>query len=140
MSTPLIDPRAAALFAAQGLMRTLGARLLEARDGVCRIEAPIGPAVTQHQGVGHAGLTFALGDTASGFAAHTLMADDRVPVTVEMKVNLMAPAAGDRLAATGRVARVGRTLTVVTAEVVAWTEDGPRVAALMQGTMMSLPA
>ena len=130
----MIAPRVAASFARQGLMTTLGARLIEAGDGRARIEAPIGPAVTQQHGLAHAGLTFALGDTAAGYAALTRLPEDREVVTVEIKINLIAPAIGDRLVATGRVVRAGRRLVVVTAEVAAG--DPERPVAILQGTMM----
>lgn len=130
----MIEPRVAASFARQGLMTTLGARLLEARGGTARIEAPITPAVSQQQGLAHAGLTFALGDTAAGYAALTLLPEDREVVTVEIKINLISPAMGDRLTATGRVVRAGRRLVIVTAEVA--IPDPPRPVAILQGTMM----
>ena len=135
-----VDPRAQRSFDAQGLMRTFGARLSEAHDGVARIEAPIGPSVTQQQGLAHAGLTFALGDTAAGYAALTRMPEGSEVVTVEMKVNLIAPAVGERLRATGRVVRAGRRLTVVSAEVEALTGDEARLVAILQGTMIPVPA
>ena len=121
-------------------MTTFEARLLRAAGGSCRIEAPIGPAVTQQQGLAHAGLTFALGDTAAGYAALTLMPEGSEVVTVEMKVNLTAPALGERLRATGRVVRAGRRLTVVTAEVEALAGGEARVIAILQGTMIPVPA
>ena len=135
-----IDARVAASFARQGLMATLGARLLSAGGGLCAIEAPIGPAVTQQQGLAHAGLAFALGDTAAGYAALTRIAEGSEVVTVEMKVNLLAPAQGERLRATGRVVRAGRRVVVVTAEVEALAGVEARPVALMQGTMMPVPA
>ena len=120
-------------------MRTFHARLLEAQDGIARIEAPIGPQVSQQQGLAHAGLTFALGDTAAGYAALTRMLEGSEVVTVEMKVNLVAPAVGERLRATGRVVRAGRRLTVVSAQVEALTGDEARLVAILQGTMIPVP-
>ena len=135
-----IDPRVARSFPRQGLMTTLGGRLLHAADGLCRIEAPIGPGVTQQQGLAHAGLTFALGDTAAGYAALTRLPEGSEVVTVEIKVNLLAPATGECLRATGRVVRAGRRVAVVTAEVHALTGGEERLVALLQGTMMPVPA
>ena len=135
MSEPRVDPRIATSFARQGLMTTFGARLLEAHDGLARIEAPIGPAVSQQQGLAHAGLAFALGDTAAGYAALSRLPEGREVVTVEIKINLIAAARGDRLLATGRVVRAGRRVIVVTAEV-AVPGDPPRPVAILQGTMM----
>ena len=98
--------------------------------------APIRDLARQQHGFGHAGLTFALGDTAAGYAALTLMPPGAEVLTVEMKINLIAPAAGERLIATGRVVRAGRRLTVVTAEVEAEAGGRRRTIALLQGTML----
>ena len=113
-------------------MATLGAEVVSVADGTVVLSAPIGPAVSQQAGFAHAGLTFALGDSAAGYAALTLMPPDREVLTVEMKINLVAPASGARLVATGRVERAGRRLVVVRASVEA---DG-RPVALLQGTMI----
>lgn len=130
-----------ASFAAQSLMQTFGAQIAELGPGHAVIVAPIHPGARQQQGYGHAGLTFALGDTAAGYAALGLMPEGAEVLTVEMKINLMAPAAGARLVATGRVEKAGRRLTVVSAEVVAEAADGTRRSvALLQGTMIPVQA
>jgi uncharacterized protein (TIGR00369 family) len=92
--------------------------------------------VRQQHGAGHAGLTFALADTAAGYAALTLMPPGREVMTVEAKINLLAPALGDRLIARGRVLRAGRRLVVVTAEVAAVAAGQETMIALLQGTMI----
>jgi len=128
-----------AAFDAQGMMGTVGARLTDAAPGMVEITAPIRPETGQHHGFAHAGLTFTLGDTAAGLAAQTLMGPDDGVMTVEIKINLMAPGAGDRLRAVGRVERAGRRLTVVRADVFADAEgrDPVQVATLL-GTMMTM--
>lgn len=123
-------------FARQELMATFGAVLAEVAPGRVVIAAPILDLACQQHGFGHAGLTFSLGDTAAGYAALTLMPPAAEVLTVEMKINLVAPAAGERLIATGRVAKAGRRLTVVTAEVEAETNGARRTIALLQGTML----
>ncbi len=72
-------------FGAQGMMSAHGARILSACPGRIELTAPIAPEVTQQHGFAHAGLTFALGDTAAGFAAQSLMGPDDGVLTVEMK-------------------------------------------------------
>lgn len=129
--------RIAATFAEAPLLATFGAELLEVAPGLCRIGAPILPGARQQDGFGHAGLTFTLGDSAAGFAALTLMQAAARVLTVEMKVNLLVPAAGDRLIAEGRVVRAGRRLTVVAADVHAEAADGRRHVAVLQGTMVA---
>jgi uncharacterized protein (TIGR00369 family) len=123
-------------FASQSMMATLGAELLDLAPGRCRIAAPILALARQQQGYGHAALTFALGDTAAGYAALSLMPEDREVVTAEIKINLLAPAIGERLIAEGRVIKPGRRLVVVQSEV--WSETGGdrRQVALLTGTMV----
>ena len=123
-------------FASQTMMQTLGARLADVSPGTVRIEAPILPGLRQQQGFGHAGLTFALGDTAAGYAALSLMPPDRDVLTAEIKINLLAPAIGDLLIATGRVIKAGRRLMVVSAEVHAKQGDTLTLIAILQGTMV----
>lgn len=124
-------------FASQGLMSTIGARisLLEERRVI--LEMPITQAVGQQHGVAHAGATFALGDSASGYAALSAMAEGAEVMTVEMKINLIAPAAGRRLLATGEVVKAGRRLVITRCTVQAEADDGSlRDVALLQGTMI----
>lgn len=138
-TSPQSDPiwhRIEASFNAQTMMSTLGARLILAEPGMVRIEAPILPGTRQQQGFGHAGLTFSIGDSAAGYAALSTMPADVDVVTAEIKMNLLAPARGERLVAEGRVIQAGRRLVVVQADV--WAEDGDRrkKIALLQGTMI----
>ncbi|WP_372839836.1 PaaI family thioesterase [Phaeovulum sp.] len=119
------------------MMRTIGAEVMSVGDGVCELAAPLLPTMGQQHGAGHAGVTFALGDTAAGYAALTLIEPGREVMTAEMKINLLAPALGVRLIARGRVVRPGRRLVVVTAEVEAEAADGARkLIAILQGTMV----
>ena len=90
----------------------------------------------QQHGAAHAGLAFMLGDSAAGYAALTLMPEGVEVMTVEMKINLMAPAVGEALEAVGSVERTGRRLSVVRAEVVAVTGGRRKTVALLQGTMI----
>ncbi|MBW6507394.1 MAG: PaaI family thioesterase [Rhodobacteraceae bacterium] len=129
--------RISASFATQTMMHTLGARITALANGGCEITAPLLPEMGQQHGAGHAGVTFALGDTAAGYAALTLMEPGREVMTAEMKINLLAPAAGAQLIARGRVVKAGRRLVVVTAEVEAEAADGTRrLIAVLQGTMV----
>lgn len=123
-------------FARQSLMTTLGAEIVSHAPGHCQIAAPILPEMCQQHGAGHAGITFALGDTAAGYAALSVMPQDREVMTAEMKINLMSPAIGERLLATGEVVRAGRRLVVVRAEVVAEHAGKTVIVAILQGTMI----
>jgi len=104
--------------------------------GAVDLTAPILPLALQQQGAGHAALTFALADSAAGYSALSLLPDDMDVVTAEAKINLLAPAVGDRLVARGRVEKAGRRLIVVTSTVTALTGDREVRIALFQGTMI----
>lgn len=123
-------------FNAQTMMHTLGAGLYSVSPGCVVITAPILPGSTQQHGFGHAGLTFAIGDSAAGYAALTLMPEESEVLTAEMKINLLAPAKGDLLRATGKVIKPGGRLMVVQAEVDAIEGDKITPIALLQGTMV----
>jgi uncharacterized protein (TIGR00369 family) len=135
---PAIEAKVRASFAGQSMMATLGAELVALGPGTCRITAPILPGSRQQHGAGHAGLTFALGDSAAGYAALSLFAPDDEIMTVEMKINLAAPAIGDLLVAEGRVVKAGRRLTIVQAEVFARTGEKSKLVAVLQGTMIPI--
>lgn len=134
--TPQIEAKVRASFARQTMMATLGAELLDLGPGTARIAAPILPGSRQQQDAGHAALTFAIGDSAAGYAALTMFGDEDEIMTVEMKINLLRPALGDRLIAEGRVIKPGRRITVVAAEVWAETDGQRKQIALLQGTMI----
>ena len=123
-------------FAKQGLMQTFGARIDKVEKGLCWISAALTPAVSQQHGAGHAGLTFALGDTAAGYAALSLMDPGQEVMTAEIKINLLRPAVGTRVQARGRVLKPGKRLIVVQSEVFALTDAGETLIAVMLGTMV----
>ncbi|OIQ32192.1 MAG: phenylacetic acid degradation protein [Roseobacter sp. MedPE-SWchi] len=123
-------------FAHQSMMETLGARISSITPGEVIITAPILDTSRQQQGFAHAALTFAIGDSAAGYSALTLLPADQEVMTAEIKVNLLAPGAGDYLRATGRVIKPGRRLVVVSAEVHAITGEGEKLIAVLQGTMI----
>lgn len=131
-----IEARIRDSFDKQTMMVTLGATLDSVAEGQVVITAPILPTSLQQQGAGHAGLAFSIGDSAAGYSALTLMPEGAEVMTVEMKINLMAPAIGDRLVAEGRVIRAGRRIVVVAADVFAETEKGRKHVAMLQGTMI----
>lgn len=138
--SPETETRLRASFATQTMMTTLGARLDHVGEGVAQISAPILPGARQQHGFGHAGLTFALGDSAAGYAALGVMPEDCEVLTSEMKIHLLAPARGDRLVARGRVIKAGRRLVIVQADVHAVSEGHETHVALLTGTMIPVPA
>ena len=125
-------------FDAQGIMDHIGATLTLIEPGVCEIELPYSDAVSQQHGFFHGGVIGTIADSAGGYAAFGLMDAEDDILTVEYKLNLMAPADGDLLVARGQVVRAGRTLTVARAEV-GVVKNGVEVAcAAMQQTLMRI--
>ncbi|NGX16771.1 PaaI family thioesterase [Wenzhouxiangella sp. XN24] len=135
---PDFDARVRTSFARQRLMQTLGVRLLRVAPGECDMEMPFAAAFTQQHGFLHAGTLTSVVDSACGYAALSLMAPGAAVMSVEFKVNLMAPAAGERLLARGRVVRSGRTLTIVAGEGFMCSGDDERHVFTMLGTMMAV--
>ena len=139
MSEPLdaaIEEKVRKSFAKQSMMKSIGAELDSVEMGHVVISAPILDGFRQQQDFGHGGLIFSLGDTAAGFAALSVMPSDQEVLTVEVKINLLAPANG-RLIATGRVIKSGKRLVVVAADVVSISDEGTQTpVAVLQGTMI----
>ena len=119
-------------------MRLLGARLAEVRPGYCAIELPYRQDLTQQHGYVHAGIVSAIVDSAGGYAAFTLFPADASVLTVEYKLNLLAPAAGERLIAQAEVVKPGRTLAITRGEVYAEADGKRTLCAIMQQTLIVL--
>jgi uncharacterized protein (TIGR00369 family) len=100
-------------FNRQPAMHLIGATLTTVKPGLCEVEMPRKPEVTQQHGFVHGGIVGMIADSAAGYAAYSLFPADATVLTVEYKMNLMAPADGDRMLARAQVTRHGRTLTIV---------------------------
>src|SRR5688572_3883733 len=103
--------RVRASFDKQSFMRTLGASLIRVAPGEVEIAMPVAGHLCQQHGFVHAGAVASIADSACGYAALSLMAPGVGVLTAEFKINLVAPASGERLLARGRVVKAGRTLT-----------------------------
>jgi uncharacterized protein (TIGR00369 family) len=127
-----VETRIRESFDRQGLMEHLGARLTHIASGRVHVVLRHRPEVSQQHGYFHAGATSAIADSAGGYAALTLFPDNADVLSVEFKINLLAPAVGDHLEAVGSVLRSGRTLTVCRLEVFAVQRSRSLVAAGQQ--------
>src|SRR6478735_4989995 len=127
---PDFERRVRDSFARQRFMVTLGATLDVVRPGEIHIGFSHREELTQQHGFLHAGVLASVADSACGYAALSLMEPGAGVLSVEFKVNMLAPAVGERFVATGRVVRSGRTLTVCAGEVTT-ERDGQRVAVLL---------
>ena len=124
-------------FLRQGLMQSLGARLLRVEPGLCEVALPYSDKVTQQQGGFHGGAMGALADIAGGYAGLTVAAPDMEVTTVEYKINFLASFTGGELRAVGRVIKAGKRVIVTTAEVVHVDSAGKQTAcAVMQQTLI----
>ena len=117
-------------------MRLIGARLTELRPGHCAIELPYRADLTQQHGYIHAGIVSAIADSAGGYAGFSLFPADASVLTVEYKLNLLAPAAGERLIAVADVVKPGRTLAITRGEVYAERAGRRTLCAIMQQTLI----
>jgi uncharacterized protein (TIGR00369 family) len=130
--------RIRASFERQQVMTMLGASLARVAPGEVDIRLPFRTDLTQQHGFIHAGIVATVGDSACGYAAFSLMPAEASVLTVEFKINLLAPAQGERFLTRGRVVRAGRTLTVCQADVSGITGETERVVATMLATIMTV--
>jgi uncharacterized protein (TIGR00369 family) len=134
-----IEARIRDSFERQGLMRHLGAHLGHVAPGRVHIVLPNRPEIDQQHGYIHAGAISAIADSAGGYAALTLFPENTAVLTVEYKINLLAPAVGDRIEAVGTVLKSGRTLTVCQLEVFAVQGSKRSLVAAGQQTLICVP-
>lgn len=135
---PDFQTRIRASFDKQGLMATLGASILRIAPGAVDIVLLPSPSVSQQHGFVHAGAVSAIADSAAGYAALSLMPQSAGVLTTEFKINLIAPAAGDRIVAKGRVVKSGRTLTLAQTEVFSEMAGREKLIALLTATLMTI--
>lgn len=135
---PDFERRVRDSFARQTAMATMGIGMADVGPGTCTLAMGYRRDLCQQHGHHHAGVTTALADSAAGYAAFSLMPPGSSVLTVEYKINLMAPAAGERFVARAAVLRAGRTLSVVQSEVFAVSGGTEKAIAFMVATMMCL--
>ena len=132
-SDPRFAQRCRESFARQKAMTLIGATLTVVEPGYVEIELPYRDDLTQQKGYIHGGVLGMIADTACGYCAFSLMPAGCSLVTVEYKINILAPARRS-LVAKGQVVRPGRTLTIARAEV--YADDGRHIASMQQTLMM----
>jgi uncharacterized protein (TIGR00369 family) len=125
-------------FARQKFMKLLGAQIISATPGAVEIGLELRPDLEQHHGFAHAGVAWSIADNAAGFATQSLLAADDGVLTVELKINLLAPAKGERLIARAQVVRAGRRLTVARSDVYAVADGTETHVVTTLGTFMTM--
>ena len=137
-SDPAYESRVRASFARQGHMHTLASSLESVAPGLVEIALTPGSAVSQQHGFVHAGALAAIADSAAGYAALSLMPPGVGVLATEFKINLLAPAEGERILARGRVIKAGRTLTLAQTEVFSQTAGQEKLVAFLTATLMTV--
>lgn len=133
------DERVRSSFARQSAMRTIGAELTLVTPGIVEIEMPYSGELIQQHGFLHAGVISTALDSACGYAAFSLMPENSSVLTIEFKVNLLAPGKGERFLFRGSVTKPGRTIVVADGQAYAISADGEaKLIATMTGTMMAV--
>ena len=135
---PLYEQRVRESFALQGVMHHMGAQLGLIAPGAVDIELAWAKELTQQHGFLHAGVVSAALDSACGYAAFTLMVPEAEVLTIEFKINLLAPAQGERFRMEGRVLKPGRTITVCEGRAYALHGGGEKLIATMGCTLMAI--
>ena len=127
-------------FARQAAMATLGATLESVEPGRVVLAMAHQASLTQQHGFIHAGIVSAALDSACGYAAFSLMPEDAAVLTIEFKINLLAPARGPRCRFEGVVIKPGRTISVVDGRATQHDEDGgnEKLIATMTATVMTV--
>lgn len=132
------EQRVRTSFSNQHVMKLIGAELATVVPGEVEIQIPFRSDLTQQHGFLHAGIVTTVVDSACGYAAFSLMPAEAEVLTVEYKVNFIAPAKGERFVARGKVVKPGRMISVCAGEVFAISGEEPKLIVTMSATMMML--
>jgi uncharacterized protein (TIGR00369 family) len=135
---PGFEARVRASFARQSAMATIGATLVRAEPGEVEIQLPYAAHLTQQHGFLHGGIVGAALDSACGYAGSTLMPADVGVLSIEYKINFVAPAKGQTFRMVGTVVKPGRTITVVEGRAYAVDEGRQKLVATMSTTLMAV--
>ena len=135
---PAWEKKSREIFERQSFMRMIGARIAVLAPGICNLELPYRDDLCQQNVFLHGGVITSIADTSCGIASSTLLSPEAGILSVEFKYNMMAPAAGERFIARGRVIRPGRTLTIAESAVFAVKDGVENEIGRMLATMMFL--
>ena len=127
-----------ASFNRQEMMKTINVSIIAVRPGEVELEFPYQAGLTQQHGFIHAGIVSTVLDSACGYAAFSLMPVNAAVLTIEFKVNLLAPAEGERFRAVGKVKKHGKNISVTEGELFSHMKGEQKLVATMVGTIMSV--
>ena len=133
-----IEKKVRASFARQAWMSALRAEMTSAGAGTVEIRCPFNESLTQQNGFAHGGVITSILDSACGYAALSVAPAECEVLSVEFKVNMLAPAVGEAFVARATVKRAGKNLAVCTADAFAVQGGGEKLIATMLATMMNM--
>ncbi len=125
-------------FQRQPFMAYIGAQLILVEAGIVELRLPYKEELSQQHGYFHGGIIGTLADNSAGYAAYTLMEQHSSVLSVEFKLNLLAPGKGQALTAKSKVLKRGRTLTVCRSEVYVTNSNNTQICAAAQATLIEL--
>src|SRR5690606_27453992 len=136
---PGFGPRVRDGFGRQPAMKLIRAQLERVDPGEVEVVHRYRRAITQQHGFVHAGMIGAALGSACGYAALTVRPAGTGILTVEYKLNCLAPGVGERIRLIGRVRKPGRTILLVEGEALAVAADGAeKLVATMTATEMTI--
>ncbi len=125
-------------FQRQKFMELINAELIDVRAGFCEIHVPYDLTLTQQHGFFHAGVISTIADNAAGYASFSLMEENSSILTVEFKLNLIAPGDGELLIGRSNVIKNGKTLTICRSDVFVVKDRKEKLCAAAQSTLIEL--
>lgn len=135
---PNFERRSRENFESQAFMQHLGVKMTELKPGYCELEVPSRPEWMQQHGFFHGGILATIADVAGGYAAFSIIRPEATNVTVEIKVNLMSPASGEKLVARGTVLKPGKALTICRCDVFSVSDENEKHCATALATYMTV--
>lgn len=112
-----------------------GTRIVDFAPGQVKVEVEMRPEMAQHHGFAHGAIVGYMADTVCAWAAASMVGD---VVTAEYKLNLLAPAVGEKLTATGTVVKAGGRQVVARADVFAVKDGEEKIVATALATIARL--
>lgn len=135
---PNFERRSRENFESQEFMQHLDVKMSELKPGYCELEVASHPEWMQQHGFVHGGILATIADVAGGYAAFSLIRPEATNVTVEIKVNLVSPADGEKLVARGTVLKPGKALTICRSDVFIVSDDNEKLCATALATYMAV--
>lgn len=137
---PEVEARVREHFAGVPFLAHLGVTVTSLASGFCEMQLAVRPEMTQQHGYLHGGIIGTLADSASGHATLTLLPAGHGVITVEYKMNFLAPLGGSRAVIRARVVRHGQRLSVAEAQAFGFEGGSENHCATALVTYMVLPA